>query len=108
MFHRGFLLLCLVVTSLVATSVVHARELPNLPTLACSGVVHSDGEADQSSGDADQGVPHHHGCHASSAFLPGATDSVRAFAPGLVQPLAMTPAPPARWSVGPDLRPPIA
>jgi len=108
MVHRGFLLLCLIVGSLVATSVVHAREVPNLPTLACSGVVHTEGDADQSPGDADPGVPHHHGCHASSVFLPGAANYVRAFPPSAVRPLGMTPAPPERWSVGPDLRPPIA
>ncbi|WP_347271415.1 hypothetical protein [Rhizorhabdus histidinilytica] len=65
------LFLCLIATSLAATTTTHAREWISETTLECSGAVHSDGDADQSQGDGDKAVPHHHGsCHGPAAPVP--------------------------------------
>ncbi|MBN8831610.1 MAG: hypothetical protein ABS86_02370 [Sphingobium sp. SCN 64-10] len=105
----GYLLLCLLTASLLTSATVHARESSFAPTIECSGVVHNDGDVDQSQGDADRGMPHHHGsCHSAPAFVPVASNDVVnlsadddvSFRPVFVAP--------ERWLVGPDLRPPIA
>ncbi|MHA3793464.1 hypothetical protein [Sphingomonas sp. YL-JM2C] len=65
------LFLCLIATSLVATTTTHAREWISETTIECSGAVHSDGDADQSQGDSDKAMPHHHGsCHGPAAPVP--------------------------------------
>lgn len=65
------LFLVWIASSLVMTATIHAREIPGPVTIECSGAVHSEGDADQSQGDADKAIPHHHGtCHASSLDVP--------------------------------------
>jgi hypothetical protein len=65
------LLMGLVALSMTTTATVHARELPAAVSIECTGIVHQDGDADQSQGDADKAVPHHHGtCHGQVANVP--------------------------------------
>lgn len=105
----GYLLLCLLTASLLTTATVHARESATAPTIECSGVVHTDGDADQSQGDSDRGMPHHHGgCHNVPGFMPAtASDILFSRMPEVIpfRPVAVGN---KRWLVGPDLRPPIA
>lgn len=114
MFRWSFLLLCLLVASLTTVATVHANEVPN-PTLSaaqtsieCSGKVHSEGDADQSQGNSDKGVPHHHGCHGAASFLPARAAEATIFAIVTEALMSVEEAAPGRWTVGPDLRPPIA
>lgn len=103
------LLLMMIVSSLVMTTVVHAREIPGSVTIECSGTVHSDGDADQSRGDADQAMPHHHGtCHGQSldVAVSGAPASL-ARADGL-RPFPTAANATASHTVDPALRPPAA
>lgn len=110
MLRRGVLLLCLLLTSLMATSAVHANEQSPVPVIDCSGEIHAEGDADQSAPDSDQGVPHHHtGCHGHGTFdaFPQKVEAI-----GL-EPIAQFYSFPAnsfraRWMAGPALRPPIA
>ncbi len=103
------LLLLLLATSLTATAMVHGRELQAPAGLECSGEVHQEGDRDQSPGDADNGLPHHHGtCQGPMAALP-AEDAV----PGM--PFAVRDRPDISASrallshpVDPALRPPNA
>lgn len=102
-------LLCLLTASLLTTTIVHAREVPGAPTIECSGYVHMDGDSDQTQGDADKAMPHHHGsCHSSSAFVPMTANDSRL--PRLADVPAQTSPSVAskRWAIGPGLRPPIA
>lgn len=108
MFGRNVLLICMLMAAIFTSAVVHAREVPNLPTLECSGEVHTDGESDQSRGDTDKGVPHHHSCHGTAVFVPAASDSPDARAVVVAELASFRSAPPSRWSAGPGLRPPIA
>ncbi len=65
------LFLMLIASSLVISATVHARELPGPVMIECSGTVHADGDADQSQGDADAAIPHHHGtCHGQAMQIP--------------------------------------
>ncbi|TVV74353.1 hypothetical protein [Sphingomonas solaris] len=103
------LLLVMIASSLVVTATVHAREIPGPVTIECSGAVHSDGDADQSQGDADKAMPHHHGtCHGQSLNVP-ATDEVvsMARATGLLPSPAVV-SPMASHLVDAALRPPTA
>ncbi len=103
------LFLMLIASSLVTTWTVHAREFSGLTTIECNGAVHSEGDADQSQGDTDKAIPHHHGtCHGSSLDAP---------AGGTLTPMARTdglrpfPAPTSSFTsrlVDPALRPPAA
>lgn len=114
MVRWGFLMLCTIVASLTATAAVHAGEFSSsfttsATTIECSGYVHSDGDQDQSQGDADGSLPHHHGgCHGVASLV-----SARSIVPILFD-LRSAPAvfvdstALGRWSPGPDLRPPIA
>lgn len=103
------LLLVMIASSLVMTATVHAQEMPGIVTIECSGAVHSEGDADQSQGDSDKAVPHHHGtCHGPSLNLP-ATDELAA----MVRAEGMRPFPGsdsaiASRLVDPALRPPTA
>lgn len=107
--RRAYLLLTLLVASLCVTATVHAREIAGTSVIECTGVIHSDGDADQSQGDADKGIPHHHSsCQGASAFMPigiGGDGPIRRAA--LVVPHRPTRAVPL-WADDPGLRPPIA
>ncbi len=103
------MLLCLLTASLVATTVVHAREFSSAPTIECSGFVHSDGDADHSQADSDRGIPHHHGnCHAAPLFMPAQHDAstlkINLTEPALMPSFGVS----RHWLVDPALRPPIA
>lgn len=96
-------------SSLLAAATVHAQERPYAPTIECSGVVHSEGDADQKQGDTDSAVPHHHGsCHGGAAFLPVIAHAHGDFVPLGRLAFFFPSAALTRWLTGPDLRPPIA
>lgn len=109
MFRWTILLVALLMTSLTAAATVHAREQAGAISMECSGYVHSDGDADQSQGDSDQAMPHHHGsCHGAASLLPVrlvAVDLVASCGARLTFGDASTL---GRWSPGPDRPPPIA
>jgi hypothetical protein len=102
-------MLVMIASSLVMTATVHAREITGPVTIECSGTVHSDGDADQSQGDADKAVPHHHAtCHGQSLNLP-ASDALPLMA--RANDLHPFPAPASAFAshlVDPALRPPAA
>lgn len=107
----GRFLLCLLSLSMLTTTLVHAQEVPNAraPTIECTGYVHSEGDADQTQGDADKAIPHHHGgCQGAPAFVPFSASEdmlpLAVDAPVFIP----APIPSKRWAIGPDLRPPIA
>ncbi|WP_414901810.1 hypothetical protein ACMT1E_01585 [Sphingomonas flavalba] len=111
MFRKDLAILCLLITSLVASTIVHAQESSGLTQLECVGEVHSeqnDAPPSGPSGDTDKAVAHHHGCHTASSFLGGAGPAYAVPHPG-ANAFAMMQAhtPPSR-PTGPDLRPPIA
>lgn len=103
------LLLWMIASSLVVTTAVHAREWTDAATtLECSGTVHSESDSDQSPGDIDKGVPHHHGsCHGQAAAVPPGASIGYLFASA-----SSFAGDPARFlrprSVDPALRPPTA
>jgi len=108
MVRWGFILLWMIVASLTAASVVHANETAPSSIIECSGYVHSDGDADQSQGDADKAIPHHHGsCHGAASLLPRAIVPILFDIKAAPKSAAMSKAL-GRWTPGPDLRPPIA
>lgn len=103
------LLLGLLALSLTTTATVHAREFPANTSIECTGIIHQDGDSDQSQGDADKTVPHHHGtCHGQVANIPvGNTLTLTHFAGELGTPRAADDTRPS--SPGePGLRPPSA
>lgn len=108
MFRRGILLLAMLIASLTAMASVHAAEFRENVTIDCAGNLHSEGDGDQSSGDADTGAPHHHGsCHGAASVLPA-----RAALPPVHTVLSMptgfgSHAVMGRWNPGPAIRPPI-
>src|SRR3546814_9936015 len=61
MLRRSMFLFCLLMTSLIASTMVHARELPTTAALECSGEMHADRDSEQSSDVSNQDVPHNHG-----------------------------------------------
>jgi hypothetical protein len=103
------LLLVMIASSLVMTATVHAQEMPGIVTIECSGAVHSEGDADQSQGDSDKAVPHHHGtCHGPSLNVP-ATDGLPAVARAVgMRPFTASDTAIASRLVDPALRPPTA
>ncbi|RZF65943.1 hypothetical protein EWE75_02815 [Sphingomonas populi] len=103
------LLLVIIASSLVMTATVHAREIPGPATIECNGTVHSDGDADQSQGDADKAMPHHHGtCHSQVLDVP-VTDGPSSMArTDTVRPFPTPDSSTASHSVAPALRPPAA
>jgi len=110
MVPRWFALFILTVASLVATTTVHARELPGVMALKCSGAVHAepDNGSKPPSGEADKGLVEHSGCHSASTFIAGSTAAGVIFAhPSRSYPVlhvaALLP-----HQFGPGLRPPIA
>src|SRR3546814_3592956 len=71
MLRRSMFLFCLLMTSLIASTMVHARELPTTAALECSGEMHADRDSEQSSDVSDQDVPHNHGgCAGHCLFTP--------------------------------------
>ncbi|WP_442047600.1 hypothetical protein [Novosphingobium sp. YAF33] len=105
----GLSLLLMLLSSFLATSALHAAEMSGPVTMECSGYVHDEGDNDQSQGDADKGVPHHHAsCHGGASFLPSRDQNP------LLQSVLKQGVPATRshalgrWIAGPDLRPPIA
>ncbi|WP_395337493.1 hypothetical protein [Novosphingobium sp. BL-8H] len=103
------IILWLLAASVLTATAVHAQEFPMTAALDCSGFVHDKGDPDESQGDADKGVPHHHAnCHTSFAAAPQIANDLLVLRPAkLPNRLLDTPAV-ERWAVGPDLRPPIA
>ena len=109
MFRHGMLVLFMLIASLTTAATLHASEFLGATSIECSGYVHSEGDADQTPGDADKATPHHHGnCHGATALIP-ARDSASTLHAQLTLPsFNPTEAVLGRWSSGPDLRPPIA
>ncbi len=103
------LLLVMIASSLVMAATVHAREIPGPLTIECSGTVHSDGDGDQSQGDANKAMPHHHGtCHGQSLDV-RTTDAQTSIA--RAEGLRAVPAPERAMGshlIDPALRPPTA
>jgi hypothetical protein len=108
--HRlwSFLLVA-IASSLMISAAVHAREIPMQGMIECSGAVHSDGDADQSSGDSDKGMPHHHGtCHAQPLDLRAAGELTSVSRQADLRPFAARDEAIASRLVDPALRPPAA
>jgi len=108
MFRKGFFLLCLLVTSLMTATVLHAQEFAGQPQLECSGEVHAQQNGQPSSGDAEKAMTQHHGCHSVSSFLNAAHAAQQMPMPATN--IYVLPRADALVSlrVGPGLRPPIA
>lgn len=103
------LLFVLLASSLVMTATVHARETSGRMTIDCSGGVHSDDDADQSQGDADKAMPHHHGtCHGQSLDIPANTAPTSLARVGNLRPFPTSDSATASHPVDPALRPPTA
>lgn len=103
------LFLVMIASSLVVTATVHARELPGTLTIECSGAVHTEGDADQSQGDSDKAVPHHHGtCHGHSLNVPASDGLPAAALLSDRRPLPGSDSATASRLVDPALRPPAA
>lgn len=109
MFRHAALLIAMLLMALTNASAVHAQELAGAVGLECSGYVHSDGDADQTQGDADRAAPHHHGgCQGGVSLLPARpAQHLLVAASGARLTFAEANAL-GRWSPGPALRPPIA
>lgn len=108
MFQRGFLMLCLLAASLVASTVTHARELPGALSIECAGTVHTESEKKQAPGDLDRGMSHHHGCHSASSFMPWENPASHSFDASSKRFVPAQDSALASGQSGPDLRPPIA
>ncbi|UIJ43514.1 hypothetical protein LZK98_10395 [Sphingomonas cannabina] len=110
MVRRAWMLvLLLLATSLVTTAVVHARELQVPVTLECTGEVHSADDRDQSTGDADNGLPHHHGtCQGPALALPSKDDAPGVLLVASARPTAAASRALVSHPVDPALRPPNA
>lgn len=116
MLRWGFLLLLGVLAgSLIATSTVHAREFPGIPTIECSGVVSGaiDGvdAADGESGEApaEKAPPLQHAtCHAPATSLPALQTSAPIFVAPARDRLMRAVAEAHLGLIHRDIRPPIA
>lgn len=103
------LLLIVIASSLVMTATVHASEIPGPVTIECTGIVHSDGDADQSQGDGDQAMPHHHGtCHGQSLDMPAGNILSSLTRADALRPVPAPASAIASHPVDPALRPPAA
>ncbi|MCZ4341407.1 hypothetical protein O4H52_07330 [Sphingomonadaceae bacterium G21617-S1] len=105
----GVLVVGMFALSLATTTTIHAREISATTTIECSGLVHYEGDADQSPPDSDKTVPHHHGgCHGQfvglPATLPLGAKPVSADMPSIVAIVSALPS----YRAGPPLRPPAA
>lgn len=109
MFRWGYMVCMAMLLSLTMAVGIHARELAGTSDIECSGYVHSEGDADQSRGDADKAIPHHHNnCHGGSALSPRRETKINispfiALSGFFDSAVAL-----GCWISGPDLRPPIA
>lgn len=110
MLRKFWSLLCIMIaSSLVVTATVHAQELPGTLTIECSGSVHTEGDADQSQGDSDKAVPHHHGsCHGPSLHVPASDGLSTTVLLSDMRPLSGSDSATASRLVDPALRPPAA
>jgi hypothetical protein len=109
MFRHGLLVLYMLIVSLTTAATLHASEFSGATSIDCSGYVHSEGDADQTQGDADKATPHHHSnCHGAPAFILARDGALTLRAPLASPSFNPTKTAPDRWSSGPDLRPPIA
>lgn len=72
----GILTTIMLLIAMAIGAAAHASETICLPDVEASATfIHADGDADQS-GDADQGVPHHHGgCHGHHLAVPVGADA---------------------------------
>jgi hypothetical protein len=103
------LLLIMIASSLVVTATVHAQEILGSLTIECSGTVHSDGDADQSQGDSDNALPHHHGsCHSPSLNVPATDEMSGAMRASSMRPFPASDNVLASRLLDPALRPPAA
>lgn len=105
----GSLLLLMIASSLMMTATVHAREVSGLLMVDCAGVVHEEGDADQSQGDSDKAVPHHHGtCQGPTLHIADTSDLHSVARAGGLHPFPMPQSALASYRAGPPLRPPAA
>ena len=108
MFRKGYVLFCLLVASLLMTTVVHARELPGQAVFECSGASSDEPDEHPASGETGKAAAGHHGCHGASSFLPAGFQG----SPVFYRVAARYPLTPvdalACASPGAVLRPPIA
>lgn len=109
MLHRAWLLLlCLLASSLVATSTVHAQE-NYLAEAACSEMAHIEGDADEAPADGSQPFPHHHGaCHGHNVTAPVASLALPPMLIARDAPKASGTSRLAQGMVSPALEPPRA
>lgn len=109
MLRRSLLLVCLLMTSLIASTMAHAREHTVVAALECSTANHIQDDTDQSPDNSDRGVVHtHSGCLSHENFTP-ATDASHGGAGGFTASFFVSAEVAlARWSLDPGLRPPIA
>ncbi len=64
MFRGSLLLFCLLVSSLIATTSIHAQEALYASGVECAEAGYSESDENQSSNDMEKAVPHQHGgCH---------------------------------------------
>lgn len=103
------LLLLMLASSLVMSATVHAREWPGSATIECSGTVHSEGDSDQSPGDADKGMPHHHGtCHGQPLDITASDELSPMLRATALRPFSTLDGFGRSRAVDPALRPPTA
>ncbi|MEC3912933.1 hypothetical protein U5A82_21400 [Sphingobium sp. CR2-8] len=101
------LLLVMIASSLVLTATVHAREVSGQLMVDCAGVVHEDGDADQSQGDSDKAVPHHHStCHGPTLNIADVSDLYSVGPASGLHPFPVPQSALASYRAGPALRPP--
>jgi hypothetical protein len=106
--HAWLLLLCLLASSLVATSTVHAQE-NYLAEMPCSEMAHLEGDANEAPADGSQPFPHHHGaCHGHNVTVSVASLALPPMLIARDTPKASGTSRLARRMVGPALEPPRA
>ena len=109
MLRRSLLLVCLLMTSLIASTMTHARERIAVTTIECSIANHANDASDKSPDNSDKDVLHtHSGCLSHENFT-SAIDAIHTRA-GTIRNSFFVPAAVAlaRWSLDPGLRPPMA
>lgn len=108
MLRSGFLFFCLLVSSLIATTTIHAQEIPFAAGIACAEDAHTQEKSDSPSGDADKALSHQNGCHGHHISTPAhaAVSDAVIDETDLLLPHAAVET--ALGSVDPALRPPIA
>jgi len=108
MFRRAWLLLlCLVASSLVTATTLHAQERYSAAEIACGGAEHAEGTAGQGSADDDRSATHHHGtCHGHGLTAPAGTSSISTVPIARETLSGLDTARLARWTIDPALEPP--